>query len=97
MFPLVDSLERKLLIGAISRSEMRQAVEMDVPRPLDTASVNPAPPMVSDKTSLHRLHTMFSLLNLRRAFVVSGGQLVGIVTVRELTKGHLSSHYFALL
>lgn len=86
VFPLVDSLERKLLIGAISRAEMRMAVEMEMPRPLENASVNPAPAMVSDKISLHRLHTMFSLLNLKRAFVVTGGQLVGIVTISELTK-----------
>ena len=66
---------------------MRLAVEMDIPRPLESASVNPAPAMVSDKISLHRLHTMFSLLNLKRAFVVSGGQLVGIVTIPELTRG----------
>ena len=28
--------------------------------------------MVSDKISLHRLHTMFSLLSLKRAYVVTG-------------------------
>lgn len=69
---------------------MRMAVEMEMPRPLENASVNPAPAMVSDKISLHRLHTMFSLLNLKRAFVVTGGQLVGIVTISELTKGLLT-------
>ena len=90
MFPLVDSLENKLLIGAITRAEMRMAVEMDLARPLENASVNPAPPMVSDKISLHRLHQMFSLLNLKRAYVVTGGQLVGVVAIDELTKGQLS-------
>ena len=67
---------------------MRMAVEMDLARPLENASVNPAPPMVADKISLHRLHTMFSLLNLKRAYVVSGGQLVGVVAISELTKGN---------
>ena len=43
--------------------------------------------MVSDKISLHRLHTMFSLLSLKRAYIVSAGRLVGVVAVPELTKG----------
>ena len=42
--------------------------------------------MVSDKISLHRLHTMFSLLSLKRAWVVTAGQLVGVVAVPELTR-----------
>ena len=33
-----------------------------------------------------RLHTMFSLLSLKRAFVVTAGRLVGVVAVAELTK-----------
>ena len=43
--------------------------------------------MITEKTSLHRVHTMFSLLNLKRAWVVNGGRLVGIVTTSELTEG----------
>ena len=45
--------------------------------------------MVSDKISLHRLHTMFSLLSLKRAYVVTAGRLVGVVAVSELTKGNV--------
>ena len=72
---------------------MRMAVEMDIPRPLESAAVNPAPAMVSDKISLHKLHTMFSLLNLKRSFVVSGGKLVGIVSIHELTRGNYDRSY----
>ena len=43
--------------------------------------------MITEKTSLHRVHTMFSLLNLKRAWVVNGGRLVGIVTTTELSEG----------
>ena len=72
VFPLVDSQQSRLLIGAISRAELSKSLEMSLERPLDCASVNPAPAMVSDKISLHRLHTMFSLLSLKRAWVVTG-------------------------
>lgn len=54
--------------------------------------------MVSDKISLHRLHTMFSLLSLKRAYVVTAGRLVGVVAVSELTKGNSFSFiYMAFL
>ena len=86
VFPLVDSLESRILIGSITRSELSKSLEMSLDRPLECASVNPAPAMVSDRLSLHRLHTMFSLLSLKRAYVVSAGRLVGVVSVPELTK-----------
>ena len=112
VFPLVDSLQSRILIGSITRSEMSKSLEMSMTRPLESASVNPgmginilgelssfgerlffysqkAPAMVSDKISLHRLHTMFSLLSLKRAYVVTAGRLVGVVAVSELTKGNV--------
>jgi len=86
VFPLVDSPTNRILIGSITRTEMSRSIEMSMTRPLESASVNPAPAMVSDKISLHRLHTMFSLLSLKRAYVVSAGRLVGVVGVSELTQ-----------
>lgn len=86
VFPLVDSLQNRLLLGSISRVELSHAVEMSMPRPLESATVNAAPAMITEKTSLHRVHTMFSLLNLKRAWVVNGGRLVGLVTTLELTE-----------
>ena len=56
-----------------------------------------APAMVSDKISLHRLHTMFSLLSLKRAYVVTAGRLVGVVAVLELTKGKVSLYPLSFL
>ena len=53
--------------------------------------------MVSDKISLHRLHTMFSLLSLKRAYVVTAGRLVGVVAVPELTKGNFLSYPVSLV
>ena len=72
VFPLVDNHQSRILIGAITRIELSKSLEMSLDRPLECASVNPAPAMVSDKISLHRLHTMFSLLSLKRAWVVTG-------------------------
>jgi len=86
VFPLIDSVENKVLLGSITRTELSHSVEMSMPRPLDSATVNAAPAMITEKTSLHRVHTMFSLLNLKRAWVVNGGRLVGIVTTSELTE-----------
>ena len=54
VFPLVDSQQSRILIGSITRSELSRSLEMSMDRPLECASVNPAPAMVSDKISLHR-------------------------------------------
>ena len=41
VFPLVDSLQSRILIGSITRSEMSKSLEMSMTRPLESASVNP--------------------------------------------------------
>ena len=39
---------------------------------------------------------MFSLLSLKRAYVVTAGRLVGVVAVSELTKGNFFSFIYTV-
>ncbi|GAB1605980.1 channel 2 isoform X11 [Argonauta hians] len=46
--------------------------------------IDPAPFQLVEKTSLHKVHSLFSLLGLSHAFVTNIGKLVGVVGLKEL-------------
>uniref|UniRef100_A0A3Q3FTZ4 Chloride channel protein 2 n=1 Tax=Kryptolebias marmoratus TaxID=37003 RepID=A0A3Q3FTZ4_KRYMA len=48
--------------------------------------IDPAPFQLVEQTSLHKTHTIFSLLGLDHAYVTSMGRLVGVVSLKELRK-----------
>ncbi|XP_042195209.1 chloride channel protein 2 [Callorhinchus milii] len=48
--------------------------------------IDPAPFQLVEWTSLHKTHTMFSLLGLNHAYVTSIGRLIGVVALKELRK-----------
>ncbi|ELW46903.1 Chloride channel protein 2 [Tupaia chinensis] len=48
--------------------------------------IDPAPFQLVERTSLHKTHTIFSLLGVDHAYVTSIGRLIGIVTLKELRK-----------
>ncbi|XP_055369759.1 chloride channel protein 2-like [Betta splendens] len=48
--------------------------------------IDPAPFQLMERTSLHKTHTIFSLLGLDHAYVTSVGRLIGVVSLKELTK-----------
>ncbi|PAV83230.1 hypothetical protein WR25_14495 [Diploscapter pachys] len=45
--------------------------------------VDPAPFQIVDNTSLFKIHSLFSLLSLKRTYVTSNGKLVGIIGLDE--------------
>uniref|UniRef100_A0A8B9JGU8 Chloride voltage-gated channel 1 n=1 Tax=Astyanax mexicanus TaxID=7994 RepID=A0A8B9JGU8_ASTMX len=60
--------------------------EMDKPLELDQIRIDPSPFQLVERTSLHKTHTLFSLLGLSQAYVTSIGKLVGVVALKELQK-----------
>ncbi|TST47714.1 Chloride channel protein 2 [Bagarius yarrelli] len=52
----------------------------------NNCKIDPAPFQLVERTSLHKTHTIFSLLGLDHAYVTSTGRLVGIVSLKELRK-----------
>ncbi|XP_051520929.1 chloride channel protein 2-like [Myxocyprinus asiaticus] len=48
--------------------------------------IDPAPFQLVEHTSLHKTHTIFSLLGLNHAYVTSIGRLIGVVSLKELRK-----------
>ncbi|KAJ8389428.1 hypothetical protein AAFF_G00119660 [Aldrovandia affinis] len=60
--------------------------EMDKPMGFDQIRIDPSPFQLVERTSLHKTHTLFSLLGLSHAYVTSIGKLVGVVALNELQK-----------
>lgn len=46
--------------------------------------IDPAPFQLVERTSLHKVHSLFSLLGLNHAYVTNTGRLVGVVGLKEL-------------
>ncbi|XP_027891892.1 chloride channel protein 1-like [Xiphophorus couchianus] len=63
-----------------------EEAEMDKPMEIDEIRIDPSPFQLVERTSLHKTHTLFSLLGLSHAYVTSIGKLVGVVALKELQK-----------
>ncbi|XP_008279371.1 chloride channel protein 1 [Stegastes partitus] len=62
-----------------------EEAEMDKPMEIDEIRVDPSPFQLVERTSLHKTHTLFSLLGLSHAYVTSIGKLVGVVALKEVS------------
>ncbi|KAF7648961.1 hypothetical protein LDENG_00149300 [Lucifuga dentata] len=60
--------------------------QLDEPMDFKNCKIDPAPFQLVEQTSLHKTHTIFSLLGLDHAYVTSMGRLVGVVSLKELRK-----------
>uniref|UniRef100_A0A8C7MVQ2 Chloride voltage-gated channel 2 n=1 Tax=Oncorhynchus kisutch TaxID=8019 RepID=A0A8C7MVQ2_ONCKI len=58
--------------------------QLDEPVDFNNCKIDPAPFQLVERTSLHKTHTIFSLLGLDHAYVTSTGRLVGVVSLREV-------------
>ncbi|XP_061573042.1 chloride channel protein 1 isoform X2 [Cololabis saira] len=63
-----------------------EETELDKPVDMEQIRIDPSPFQLVEKTSLHKTHTLFSLLGLSHAYVTSIGKLVGVVALKELQK-----------
>uniref|UniRef100_A0A3Q3FVK3 Chloride channel, voltage-sensitive 2a n=1 Tax=Labrus bergylta TaxID=56723 RepID=A0A3Q3FVK3_9LABR len=70
-------------LSAIAEWEEQQ---LDEPVDFKNCKIDPAPFQLVERTSLHKTHTIFSLLGLDHAYVTSMGRLVGVVSLKELRK-----------
>ncbi|XP_068257923.1 chloride channel protein 1 isoform X4 [Nyctibius grandis] len=52
----------------------------------DSCRIDPSPFQLVERTSLHKTHTLFSLLGLSHAYVTSMGKLKGVLALEELQK-----------
>ena len=48
--------------------------------------VDPAPFQLVEKSSLLKVHSLFSMLGVNHAYVTTIGRLIGVVSLKELRK-----------
>ncbi|XP_062417610.1 chloride channel protein 2-like [Pungitius pungitius] len=76
-------VEDDMTIGEIAEWEEQQ---LDEQVNFSNCKIDPAPFQLVERMSMHKTHTMFSLLGLDHAFVTSMGRLIGVVSLKELRK-----------
>ncbi|KAL3088330.1 hypothetical protein niasHT_023890 [Heterodera trifolii] len=65
------------------RSEW-EAAQFEHQLEIDDKLIDPAPFQLVRRTSVYKVHYLFSLLDLERAYVTERGRLVGVVALRDL-------------
>ncbi|XP_039533297.1 chloride channel protein 2a isoform X3 [Pimephales promelas] len=83
--PMMDTpdVEDDMSTAEITEWEEQQ---LDEAINFNNCKIDPAPFQLVERTSLHKTHTIFSLLGLDHAYVTSTGRLVGVVSLKELRK-----------
>ncbi|XP_015217193.1 chloride channel protein 2 isoform X1 [Lepisosteus oculatus] len=76
-------VEDDMTVREIAEWEERQ---LDEQVNFNNCKIDPAPFQLVERTSLHKTHTIFSLLGLDHAYVTSIGRLIGVVSLKELRK-----------
>ncbi|XP_077963033.1 chloride channel protein 2 isoform X9 [Gasterosteus aculeatus] len=76
-------VEDDMTIREITEWEEQQ---LDEQVNFSNCKIDPAPFQLVERTSLHKTHTIFSLLGLDHAYVTSIGRLIGVVSLKELRK-----------
>uniref|UniRef100_A0A669B664 Chloride channel, voltage-sensitive 2a n=1 Tax=Oreochromis niloticus TaxID=8128 RepID=A0A669B664_ORENI len=83
-----NSSARQAVRFLVSTQQITEWEEQQLDEPVDfkNCKIDPAPFQLVEQTSLHKTHTIFSLLGLDHAYVTSMGRLVGVVSLKELRK-----------
>ena len=70
----------------MSTEEQEIWEEKEIHKPVDFKKciIDPAPFQLVERTSLVKVHSIFSLLGVHHAYVTTLGKLVGIVSLKEV-------------
>ena len=74
--PILDLTEEERSVWEL----MELSKEVDFTR----CHIDPAPFQLVERTSLLRVHSMFSMLGINHAYVTAIGRLIGIVALKEV-------------
>uniref|UniRef100_A0A8C2JDC8 Chloride channel, voltage-sensitive 1a n=1 Tax=Cyprinus carpio TaxID=7962 RepID=A0A8C2JDC8_CYPCA len=83
---LFRNLNKPQASTSIEHIKVWEETEIDKPLDIDQIRIDPSPFQLVERTSLHKTHTLFSLLGLSHAYVTNTGKLVGVVALKELQK-----------
>ena len=72
----------------MSPQKQKEWEEMEMEKMVDILQhcrIDPAPFQLVERTSLLKVHSIFSLLGVNHAYVTTIGQLIGIVSLKEVS------------
>ncbi|XP_042314261.1 chloride channel protein 2 isoform X2 [Sceloporus undulatus] len=87
--PTTESAEDEYeVVGEMTPTEILEWEEQQLDQfvNFNNSKIDPAPFQLVERTSLHKTHTIFSLLGVDHAYVTSIGRLIGMVSLKELRK-----------
>lgn len=58
--------------------------EMSVPVNFESSHIDPAPFQLVERTSLLKVHSLFSMVGVNHAYVTAIGRLIGVVGLKEV-------------
>ena len=72
----------------LTLEEQREWERAEMEKPVDFSElhIDPAPFQLVEKSSLLKVHSLFSMLGLNHAYVTTIGRLIGVVGLKELRK-----------
>ncbi|XP_061163558.1 chloride channel protein 2-like isoform X1 [Saccostrea echinata] len=75
-------------IKNLTKEQQEEWEEQRLTDPIEWEGVqiDPAPFQLVERTSLHKVHSLFSLLGINHAYVTNTGRLVGVVGLKELRR-----------
>ena len=79
---------RKLLRPEMSLEEQREWERLEMEKMVNFTDIHidPAPFQLVEKSSLLKVHSLFSMLGVNHAYVTTIGRLIGVVGLKELRK-----------
>lgn len=73
----------------------------EMAKPIDlkaaSISIDPAPFQLVEKTSILKVHSLFSMVGINHAYVTKIGRLVGVVALKEVSNCNLFQHRATVL
>lgn len=80
--------KRVHMFGEMTLEEQKQweKEEMEKSVNFSDMQIDPAPFQLVEKTSLLKVHSLFSMLGVNHAYVTAIGRLIGVVGLKELRK-----------
>lgn len=72
----------------LNLDEQREWEKQEMEKPVDFSElhIDPAPFQLVEKSSLLKVHSLFSMLGVNHAYVTTIGRLIGVVGLKELRK-----------
>jgi hypothetical protein len=96
LFSLFSDVQPRERVIDMSPEDQKQWEEEEMSKGVnfDKCHIDPAPFQLVEKTSLLKVHSLFSMLGVNHAYVTTIGRLIGVVALKEVRPHFVGLPYF---